>query len=102
MVLSVVLEVSLFRRVYESGIWGQLLLTFGLVLVINNLTRSVFGSLPRSAEPPAPLRGFIEIGSIRSAPSQVAVVAVTAIVSVSLWDLLSTSRPRRPNRKGGR
>ncbi|MBO9353972.1 branched-chain amino acid ABC transporter permease [Bordetella petrii] len=95
MVLSVVLEVSLFRRVYESGIWGQLLLTFGLVLVINNLTRSVFGSLPRSAEAPDLLRGFIEIGGIRIAQYQVAVVVVTAIVSVGLWYLLSKSRTGR-------
>jgi len=95
MALSVVLEMSLFRRVYESGIWGQLLLTFGLVLVINNLTRSVFGSLPRAAEAPDLLRGFVEIGGIRIAQYQVAVIAVTAIVSVGLWYLLSRSRTGR-------
>jgi branched-chain amino acid transport system permease protein len=94
-VLSAALEVSLFRRVYAGGIWGQLLLTFGLVLVINNLIRWIFGSLPRSVAAPDLLRGFVEIGGIRIAQYQVAVIVVTAIVSCGLWYLLARSRTGR-------
>src|SRR5258706_15361296 len=57
------LEVSLFRRVYNSSMWGQLLVSFGLVLVLNNVTRLVFGTQPLSMSPPRQLAGFIELGS---------------------------------------
>src|SRR5271167_1236371 len=39
--LATVLETTLFRRVYKAGMWGQLLLTFGLVLVLNDLVRTI-------------------------------------------------------------
>jgi len=93
--ISVALETSLFRRVYANGIWGQLLLTFGLVLVINDLVRSTFGSLPRSVPPPDVLRGFVSIFEIRVAKYQLAIMATTAIVAIFLWYLLARSRTGR-------
>ncbi|MBM0205008.1 branched-chain amino acid ABC transporter permease [Micromonospora sp. STR1s_5] len=95
LVLSGLLEVTFFRHVYRGGIWGQLLLTFGLVLVLNDLTRSAFGSLPRSAMSPDILRGYIEIAGIRTAKYQLAVILITGIVSACLWYLLARSRTGR-------
>ncbi|MEH2563630.1 branched-chain amino acid ABC transporter permease [Bradyrhizobium sp. AZCC 2289] len=93
--LAAGLEVSLFRRVYHSGMWGQLLVSFGLVLVLNNVTRLVFGTRPLSMSPPRPLAGFIELGSVRLASYQVAVLTVTAVVAIYLWVVLTRSRTGR-------
>jgi branched-chain amino acid transport system permease protein len=90
--LAVVLEVTLFRRVYVGGIWGQLLLSFGLVLALNDVVRTVFGSVPRSIMAPEMLRGFIDIGGIRIAKYQLTILAATAVVAVFLWYLLARSR----------
>jgi branched-subunit amino acid ABC-type transport system permease component len=90
--LATALETTLFRRVYKSGIWGQLLVSFGLVQVLNDLTRVIFGAQPRSIEPPVELRGFLQIGSVRVASYQLAILAATALVAVFLWYLLSRSR----------
>lgn len=89
------LEVSLFRRVYRSGMWGQLLVSFGLLLALNNITRLVFGSQPLSMAPPRQLAGFIELGSFKMASYQVAVLAVTAAVALYMWVLLGRSRTGR-------
>ncbi|MFT3721728.1 branched-chain amino acid ABC transporter permease [Pseudorhodoferax sp.] len=89
------LEMSLFRRVYASGMWGQLLVSFGLVLLLNNAARLIFGTEARSMPPPKLLSGFIEMGGFRLASYQLAVLAVTALVAIYLWYLLSRSRTGR-------
>jgi branched-subunit amino acid ABC-type transport system permease component len=91
-VLAALLEVSLFRRVYASGMWGQLLVSFGLVLALNNIARLAFGTQARSMGPPKLLAGFVELGGFRLASYQLAVLAVTALVAVYLWHLLTRSR----------
>ncbi len=89
------LEVSLFRRVYVSGVWGQLLVSFGLVLFLNNGTRLIFGTEARSMPPPKFLSGFVELAGFRLASYQLAVLLVTALVAVYLWYLLTRSRTGR-------
>jgi branched-subunit amino acid ABC-type transport system permease component len=93
--LAVALEKTLFRRVYQTGMWGQLLLTFGLVLVLNDLVRTVFGPVPRSIMPPEGLRGFVALGGIRIATYQLAILGITSLVAIFLWYLLSQSRTGR-------
>lgn len=93
--LAIALESSLFRRVYQSGMWGQLLVSFGLVLVLNNLSRAFFGAQARSVPPPPQLEGFVEFANIRLASYQLAILATTAFVAIFLWYLLSHSRMGR-------
>lgn len=93
--VAVTLEMSLFRRVYASGMWGQLLVSFGLVLVLNNLGRILFGTQAKSVAPPSMFAGYLEFAGLRLATYQVAVIAVTAAVAVFLWYLLTRSRTGR-------
>jgi len=95
MVFATGLEVLLFRRVYLSGMWGQLLVSFGLVLVINNGVRIIFGTQALSMPPPKILAGFVEFAGLRLASYQIAILVVTAAVAVFLWQLLSRSRTGR-------
>jgi len=89
------LEISLFRRVYSSGMWGQLLVSFGLVLAINNVVRIIFGTQALSMPPPKILSGFVEFAGIRLASYQIAILVATAAVAFFLWYLLSRSRTGR-------
>jgi branched-subunit amino acid ABC-type transport system permease component len=93
--LGMVIEVSLFRAVYRSGIWGQLLVSFGLVLALNNVARLLFGTRALSIPPPDILAGFVEIGGVRLATYQLWILAVTGVVAVYLWYVLSLSRTGR-------
>ena len=94
-VLGGLLEVTLFRPVYASGMWGQLLVSFGLVLLLNNSARLIFGTEARSMPPPKLLSGFVEVAGFRLASYQLAVLLVTALVAIYLWYLLSRSRTGR-------
>lgn len=89
------LEVTLFRPVYVSAMWGQLLVSFGLVLALNNIARLIFGTQAISVAPPKVLSGFVEFGGLRLASYQLAVLVVTGVVAVYLWHLLSRSRTGR-------
>ncbi|MFT4195832.1 branched-chain amino acid ABC transporter permease [Ottowia sp.] len=94
-IFGALLEMSLFRPVYASGTWGQLLVSFGLVLALNNGARLIFGTEARSMPPPKLLSGFVELGGFRLASYQLAVLVVTALVAIYLWYLLSRSRTGR-------
>ena len=95
LVFAVTLETTLFRRVYVGGIWGQLLLSFGLLLVVNDLVRSGFGAVPRSIVAPDFLQGFVEVFGVRLAKYQLAILATTGLVALYLWHLLARSRTGR-------
>lgn len=92
---AVALEVTLFRRTYAYGVWGQLLVSFGLVLAINDLSRVAFGVQPLSMSPPHWLAGAIELGGLKLASYQVAVLLATALVALYLWTVLNKSRTGR-------
>lgn len=93
--LAIALETTLFRQVYVGGIWAQLLLSFGLLLVINDLVRTGFGAVSRSIMAPEMFRGFIEIFGVRLAKYQLTILVATALVAVYLWYLLNKSRTGR-------
>src|SRR5271165_3465110 len=93
--LGMTFEVSLFRPVYRTGIWGQLLFSFGLVLALNNITRILFGITALSMPPPRFLRGYIEVLGVRLATYQFWILGLTSLVAVFLWYLLSASRTGR-------
>jgi branched-subunit amino acid ABC-type transport system permease component len=75
--------------------WGQLLVSFGLVLALNNIARLVFGTDARSMPPPKLLAGFVQLAGLRLASYQLAVLVVTALVALYLWHLLGRSRTGR-------
>jgi branched-subunit amino acid ABC-type transport system permease component len=92
---AVAIELTLFRPTYPSGVWGQLLVSFGLVLVINDLSRVAFGTQPLSMPPPHALAGAIGIGGLRFGSYQLTVLAATAAIAAYLWYMLSKSRTGR-------
>jgi branched-chain amino acid transport system permease protein len=55
------METLVLRRFYERGHLDQVLVTFGLVLVMNDLTRLAFGVVPLPMPLPAALAGSVEV-----------------------------------------
>jgi branched-subunit amino acid ABC-type transport system permease component len=89
------IEITLFRRTYASGVWGQLLLSFGLLLAINDLCGMAFGMQPVSVPAPAVLSGGIEVAGLTVARYQLAVFVATALVALFLWRVLNASKTGR-------
>lgn len=90
--IAVVIEIGLLRRIYIQEEIYQLLLTYALVLVIDDLAKIIFGAEYKSIAKPAFLSGPITIlgGMV---PAYTAVVLILApIVAIGLWYLLYATR----------
>lgn len=60
-IISLIMEMSLLRMTYNKGHLNQVLLTFGLAYVFNDVVRWIWGATIRSLTPPASISGSIEI-----------------------------------------
>ena len=87
------LEILLLRRFYNRSHLDQVLVTFGLILVFNEVVRMVWGPVPlRFALPPA-LNGSIEIWSGVPYPAfRLVVLAVGVAVALVLYLVIMHSR----------
>jgi len=86
------LEVSLFRRVYGQEHLLQLLLTYALVLILDDLVRVVWGGDPRNVARPEILAGSVDVLGLALPTYNVFVLVVGPIIALGLWYLLYRTR----------
>src|ERR671916_3289845 len=91
-VLGILIEVLLLRRIYRAPELFQLLATFGIVLVIQDVVIQLFG--PQDIlGPRAPgLRAPVEILGRRFPSYELVLIAAGPIVLAALWLLLKRTR----------
>lgn len=91
--VGLVLELLVFRRLYDRSHLDQVLATFGLVLVLSELVRIIWGSAPLSVAMSDILSSSIPlIGPMRYPVYRLAVIAVGLGVALSLWFLITRTR----------
>jgi branched-chain amino acid transport system permease protein len=91
-VIGLVLEVSLFRRVYGQEHLLQLLLTYALVLILDDLVRVIWGGDPRNVARPEILAGSVDIFGMALPTYNLFVLAVGPVIALGLWFLLYRTR----------
>ena len=92
-VVGAVLEVSLLRKLYERDHMTQVLATFALILITNEVVRMIWGAQPLMLNAPAGLTGPVELpGGMRYASYRLAIIAVGALVAVGLYVLVTRTR----------
>jgi branched-chain amino acid transport system permease protein len=84
-VAGIVFERSLLRRIYGLDPIYGLLLTFGLVLVLEGLFRVGFGSSGQSYNTPAELRGVWNLGFMILPIYRAFVIGVAIVICVATW-----------------
>jgi branched-chain amino acid transport system permease protein len=85
-VLGALIELGVLRRFYVRTHLDQVLVTFGLILVLNEITRLIWGPVPVPLPLPAILAGSIEVLPGISYPAfRLAILAVGAVVAVALY-----------------
>ena len=90
--LGVALEIVLLRRVYKSPELLQLLITFGLVLIIQDFVIRAWGPL-EILGPRAPgLRGAIEIMGAQVPSYDLFLVVMGPLVFAAIWLVLNRTR----------
>lgn len=79
--VSVVLERTLFRRLYRAGELNQVLFTIGVVFVAASLATYFFGTVQQVILIPEWLRGAVEIGGMRFGIYRIFLIVVALIVT---------------------
>ena len=90
--LGWVIEYAGIRRLYAAGHDYQLLFTFGLALILNELIIVIWGPVGISHLPPAILRGGVDLGFTFYPKYRLFVMAVAALLVVLTWLFLERTR----------
>jgi branched-chain amino acid transport system permease protein len=85
--LGVVIE-PLLRPFYRRAEEYQLLVTFGLLLILEDVIRLLWGGLPLSADPVMDVLPSIRIGGLIYPGYNLVVIAVGAAAAVALWAVI--------------
>ena len=92
-VIGAVLEVSLLRRLYRRDHLAQVLATFAVILIANELVRIVWGPQPILLNPPEALTGPVQLpGGLHYASFRLLIIGVGAAVALLLYVLVSKTR----------
>ena len=87
------LEVSLLRRLYERDHLTQVLATFAVILIANEVVRMIWGSQSLMLNPPAGLTGPVTLpGGMQYASYRLLIIGVGAAVAVCLYLLVTRTR----------
>jgi len=91
--IGLVLERSLLRHLYHKSHLQQVLITFGLILVLNELARIVWGPFPVALQIPYFLSGSVEILPGETYPVyRLAILAVGLLVALGLYLIITHTR----------
>ncbi|MGO9118529.1 MAG: branched-chain amino acid ABC transporter permease [Desulfomonilaceae bacterium] len=92
MLLGFGLEITLFRRVYGGEHLVQLLLTYALVLILDDLVRVIWGGDPRNVARPELLAGSVDFLGLALPTYNVFILLVGPLIALGLWLLLYRTR----------
>jgi branched-chain amino acid transport system permease protein len=91
--VGVALEMSVLRHLYQRDHMTQVLATFALILIANEVVRIIWGPQPIMLNPPPALTGPVELpGGMPYASYRLAIIAVGAAVAVLLYLLVTKTR----------
>ena len=91
--LGFVLEILVFRRLYDRSHLDQVLATFGIILFLNEAVRVIWGPTPLSLPAPEILSGSIPLmDGLRYPVYRLAILAAGLAVAVLLWLLVAHTR----------
>jgi branched-chain amino acid transport system permease protein len=90
--IGAALEVVLLRRIYRAPELFQLLATFGVVLMVEDITQALWGPADLSLSRPPWLRGFVDVMGQRFPQYDLWLIVIGPVVLAALWLLLHRTR----------
>jgi branched-subunit amino acid ABC-type transport system permease component len=85
-------ELLFLRRIYRSPQAFQLLVTFGLVLILGDLVRLVWGREENSVPVPGALDGFVRPFGVTFPVYRLLLIGAGALICLLLWAILYRTR----------
>lgn len=89
---GLVIEPTLIRRFYRRPEEYQLLVTFGLLLVMEDLIRLVWGGTPRTAGGLVDYLGLVRIGGLPYPVYNILMIGVGVVAAIALWAFVYRSK----------
>lgn len=89
---GVVIEPVLLRPLYKRPEEYQLLITFGLLLVLEDVMRFVWGGTPLSASPLMDALGIIHVGEFVYPTYNLLVIAIGVFAALGVWAFVYRTR----------
>jgi len=90
--LGALVESTTLRYIYRRPPIYQLLLTFGLALILEEALRILYGPTAKGIDPPSYLQGAMALGSLLYPRYRLFVVALSFAVAVAVWLFLRRTR----------
>jgi branched-chain amino acid transport system permease protein len=91
-VIGLAIEPTLLRRFYRRPEEYQLLVTFGLLLVLEDAIRLVWGGTPRTANVLVDSLGLLQIGGLPYPVYNLAMIGVGIVAALGLWAFVYRTR----------
>lgn len=91
-VVGAALEISLFRRLYGRSHLLQVLATFAVILIVNEIVRMIWGAQPILLNTPPALSGPVEIGSFLYPAYRLVVIGAGLTLALLLYLLVAHTR----------
>src|SRR5204863_5654149 len=86
--VGLMIEPTLIRPFYRRAEEYQLLVTFGLLLILEDVIRFLWGGLPLSADPVMDVLPSVRIGGLIYPGYNLVVIGVGALAAVVLWAVI--------------
>jgi branched-chain amino acid transport system permease protein len=83
--LSIVLERTLYRRLYRGGELDQVLFTIGLIFIFIATLTIVVGPASQTFQVPAALSGQLNLGFVEYRTYSIFLIAVGLIIALGIW-----------------
>lgn len=90
--VAVLIDRLVLRFIYERDVADSLLLTFALLLIINESVRMIWGSGIHVVEPPQFLKGNADVLGVSYPAYSLFVIAVGLLLLAGLWYLFNRTR----------
>jgi branched-chain amino acid transport system permease protein len=90
--IGALLEVSLLRPLYRRSHLSQVLATFALILIANEIVRMIWGSAPIMLNTPAGLSGPVEFAGFRYPAYRLVVIGAGLAIALLLYVLVTRTR----------
>ncbi|MCX8087052.1 MAG: branched-chain amino acid ABC transporter permease [Rhodocyclaceae bacterium] len=91
-VIGVLLETAVLRHFYRRDHLAQVLATFALILISNDLVRMIWGPQPLLLNPPEALAGPIELFGFSYPAYRLLIIAVGLGIALALYWLIGHTR----------
>ncbi len=92
MLIGAFLYFTLVQRLQNAGPMNQVLVTFGLIFVILDLTRIGWGDIPLSLDAPEAFSGAIDLFGFPYPAYRFFIIVLGAAVMIGLWLVLSRTQ----------